>query len=48
MLIAVIFLFCVVPAFPQAGDGKAGIGKATELVKGYLKVELSCYMLLEL
>ena len=37
-LIAVSLLLLLAgPSFSQAGDGKAGIDKATELVKGYFE-----------
>lgn len=32
---SIFFVFAQVAAFAQAGDGKAGIDKATELVKNY-------------
>lgn len=37
LITALVLLFLTGPAFSQAGDGKAGIDKATELVKGYFE-----------
>jgi hypothetical protein len=37
LIAASLFLIIAGPAFSQAGDGNAGIEKATELVKGYFE-----------
>lgn len=37
LITALALLFLTDPAFSQAGDGKAGIDKATELVNGYFE-----------